>query len=851
MRTLPVRYYNLRGPDRVAVVSSQEVFGRPGWVNLVVARGPRRTALKLTATRGPFAPEALAASLDALDAELRAEGFAPAGQDYAIKALQSFQPRLRAHAAARLGWRRVNAAVPELLRVAAVESIDLTSVVEALGRIGDPRGLSVCRAEADRLLLSRRRAGAEALRNLSDTVGLDAVRARALKRLPEAVAALVEETRDATWSTALQARFDEALKGVEAKALGLCLDTLYDLGAPLTDRVVAGVMGRVVVEAPHQWRYTRSIAKRAMARGDFAMLALVSRRVELATARSKGTFAPLKSGLDGSVRRTRVFGPGTQRYWRRVFWRYLHALARSRPAEYAFAAAEFLCAWRVEDRKSPGPTDDGFSRAYTFNQVFRGGDASRYFLNPRSLRWRPVRTGPARRGSTQIGRTERFASLWDATPRAYLRVLADANIPEVLAWALEAVSQRHPTVLAEAALAEVLALVGATLPAVAALGLAELDRRFDPKRPDTALLEALCNDGREVVRRKAAVWLGQSAARWSADLGLTMRFLTLADGALRQVAVDCVLGQLPHRDAFFRRELGELILAALGVAERFDDEHLGLAQVAREGLADALSEVLSLDEIFALLRGASAAARAVAGALLARRPEAVDALGEVAIVAMAGHDTAAVREAAMGLIRGAVGRFADDPSIFFVLIESPWADARAFAFEMLRGPVDLAPLGAVGVLGLLDASPADVRAFGREMALKHFDDLDPQELLSRLIEHPAPEVRRFAVELVVGHLKPGFVALSRVEPVFRAALLDLRPSRAEKAAVIAFLVQRGHTDERQAEVAARLLSELARSKTRRDAERAWVALAGLKLKFPEVEMLLAAPSVQRGPEASL
>jgi hypothetical protein len=37
---------------------------------------------------------------------------------------------------------------------------DLSAVVEALGRIGDPRGVSLCRAEAERKLLSRRRSGA-------------------------------------------------------------------------------------------------------------------------------------------------------------------------------------------------------------------------------------------------------------------------------------------------------------------------------------------------------------------------------------------------------------------------------------------------------------------------------------------------------------------------------------------------------------------------------------------------------------------------------------------------------------------------------------------------------------------
>jgi hypothetical protein len=105
------------------------------------------------------------------------------------------------------------------------------------------------------------------------------------------------------------------------------------------------------------------------------------------------------------------------------------------------------------------------------------------------------------------------------------------------------------------------------------------------------------------------------------------------------------------------------------------------------------------------------------------------------------------------------------------------------------------------------------------MALKHFDALDSAELLHRLAEHPSPVIRRFAVDLAVAHLKEGFVALSRLEAFFRRALLDVMPDRREKRLVVDFLRERGLRDERQAEVASRVLGEFVRTRGKGDFER--------------------------------
>src|SRR5690606_27060715 len=157
-----------------------------------------------------------------------------------------------------------------------------------------------------------------------------------------------------------------------------------------------------------------------------------------------------------------------------------------------------------------------------------------------------------------------------------------------------------------------------------------------------------------------------------------------------------------------------------------------------------------------------------------------------------------------------------DPSLLFVLAESRWDDTRQAALSMLRDAVGFERLGLDGLIGLSDATHPEVRALGRELILRSFDELDAQEVLFKLVEHPARDMRRFALGLVEQHLKPGFVPLARIEGFAKAVLLDLSPDREVKRRLLAFLEKRGTSDERQAELTAALLSQVVRTATVHD-----------------------------------
>jgi hypothetical protein len=827
-----VRLYNPKGPDRVAVVSVQTAWGKPGQSLIQVVRGPRRAQLSAGVVHGPYPDDQIPQHHAAVLRDLHAEGFVRAGLTALTQALLSNDPGKRAHAAMRLGWLGDPAAVPPLLLTAAQQGTDLPTIVDALGRLGDARAIPLCRTEAARKLLSRRRAGVEALRNLGDTEGLDEARTRALQRLPATVANALSTADPHDTSPATVQSIADAWKDVDVKELGLCFDTLYELATPLSVAAARHGLANVNLAAPHIWRYAKSIFKRSLLRGDGETFGWLYATIERVGRTVHGTTAVVKSGLDGVQRSTRIFQRPTQNYIRRFAWRQLVQYARHRPSHYPWMAAHVLAAYTPNDRQTGKGAYDAWSRAYVFHRVLRGA-STRFECIAKTLSFR-VKPAAQKPKLPPEGRTESYPELWDAVPEAYLLLLSRSKLVEVLEFAVQGV-KRHPEVLHAASHDAVLAMLGAPHDDVVALAAAELERRFDPTLPDWSLVDALLADARPPVRTLGQRFLTATASQWTTDIDRVMRFLGNSDASTRTVAAGLVLASLDDADLWHRRELAERILAVLHSGEATHGAHEGYARVARDGLAEEMANLLDIEELMAMVSKGSPAAQTVAGAVLGRKPGALTALGLPRVLAMALHDVAIVRESARAMILGALDTLRNDPSLLFTLAESEWADTRSFAFELLRTEVDLSRLGLDGYVGLCDANRPEVQAFGREVVLRDLDRLDMGELIHRLSQHPAPAMRRFALDLVLGHLKPGFVALARLESFFRACLFDLWPSRVEKRNVVDFLLARGLEDERQAEVAARLLGDFVRSKTRYDFERALEALVRIRLAHPGVE----------------
>jgi HEAT repeat protein len=817
----PRHYYRPGHGDRVAEVSAQPAADRQAWT-VAVRRGPNARGLRPTALYGPYAEEQLAAPFEQAAGDLRAEGFVLAGTPALLEALDSPNPARRALAALRLGWRRSPEAVDKLLELLPQSVAESCSLLDALGAIGDARAIPALREYAGRKLLSRRRSAVEALRQLGDAEGLGEAELRARERLPAVVLATLD---------AGPADLAQAILGLEPAPQGLALDTLYELASPAAVAAVTQVIAQAGFAQPHLWRAAKSIFKRSLLRHDHETFGRLIHAIESQGRGNKGTTAAVKSGYDGQPRTTVLFGRKTQDYLRCRAWRYLRDLARYLPESYAGAAAECLIHY------TPDEVAAASQRCYLLHRIL-WGRSERFTFEARKMICRP--RGRKLAAPPTGVREEAYPELWDARPRAYLRVLTASPLPEAHGFALRGLAE-HPMVLEEASHAQVVALLQAPYEPTVQLGLRELERRFHPDQPDWPLLLQLLNDERALARALGQRWLRLTAHLWLRAPERILAFLAVGNANLRAFVVELTAGALADQPAL-RQELARQMVALLRGAELTADTQDGCLQLTREMLAAEVSGLVSVAELADWIGRGTPTLQMLAGHLLRGRPEAVDALGLERLTALAQHEVAVVRRAAHALLRAAVASLRADPSPLFVLVESDWEDTRCLASELLREHVKGTALGLDGLLGLLDSNRPDVQEVGRELAVQHAAELPLAELATRLAQHPDPGMRRFALELLARHLPHEQQALVPLQSFCRAALLDLWPDRRVKRAVIDLVAARGLEGPGQAATAAAILGDMVRLQGRADFERALEALVRLKLAFPDLQTTVRLPA---------
>jgi hypothetical protein len=832
-----VRLIHATRADKHAVVSIDRQPDGSGFVQ--VARGKKRTALIDVRMFGPFkttgvAGDELAKAFGSIVDGLRAEGYEPPGVGATLAELEAKAPAKRAHAALRLSWLKEARAVPPLLKLLDKPKEEVSTVVEALGRIGDAQAVPAVRVEAERKLLSRRRAGVEALALLQDASGLAAARTRALERLPDPVRAVV------TSAAVDAAAIANALTALDAKERGLAVDTVYELASSQPEHAAVFSAGAravllggdtAAITAPHMWRYTKSVWKRSMVRLDHQTFGALSHRIEIRARIYKGVSATVKSGYDGETRTVRVFSKKTGEYVRRRAWRHLKTLARFRPDDYAFAAAHALVPYVDGDDlvKGASVAVGTTGHGYVFHRILFGA-SPRYVFDSRKLRFRPAPAGKSKVAAPGA-REESFADLWDRQPRAYVTLLAHARHSAVQKFALDAVTARHRGVLADATTDELIAMVGADDPRIIDLGIAELRRRFDPANPDLSLVIALCSADRDVVRNHGLVWMNETAHIWTRRLNDVIRFLSVSQPQTRENAARLVALSAAALGAEDRNRYANALLAELEKPETVEGAHFGFSEsILRAFLVEATAQY-SLMKALALVEKGSDGALSVGAAILARKSGALDVLGLTRVLALATHDKVAVRKAALALMEGGLEDLKKDPAPLFSLVESDWEDVRQAAITLLE-KIDVAALGLDGLLGLADSTREDVQRRAQKILDGAMERVDVHELLARLAQHPSRLMQAYAVNLAKQHLKPGFVRLVRLDGLFRGVLFDVGARKDTRRAVVAFLEERGQLDEAQAEVALAILGDFVRTRTVDDRERALAAIVKIKLRFP-------------------
>ena len=322
------------------------------------------------------------------------------------------------------------------------------------------------------------------------------------------------------------------------KQQGLTLDTLYELD----DRMCVAAVREVLMQsqfnaAPLEIHQEHSQALHAAAR--LSNLRLAQHLIEVRGQTTKGR-GHGESGYDGKERSVLIFGQPAGLPLRAV-WRYLRKLGRWRPEGYALAAAEAIVSYHPSNARLAREFFGAWASAYVLHRVI-WGQSTRFTYDARSVRFR-FKSVMAVEVPSQV-REEPFPELWDQKPLAYLRLLVAGRLSEVHRFAHGGL-QRHPWIIEKASNEEVQGMLEAPYAPTVELALAELGKRFDPNKPDWALLGKLLEDQRPLARELGLRWVKLTSHLWTRELAQTLAFLESKTPEVRLLASSMVVAAMP------------------------------------------------------------------------------------------------------------------------------------------------------------------------------------------------------------------------------------------------------------------------------------------------------------------
>ena len=737
-----------------------------------------------------------------------------------ILQLQANDRRVRARAAITLGWRKPLGAADALLLAAQSATTEISSVIDALGRIGDTRAITLARTAAEKKLLSRRRSGVEALRALGDMEGLAQARVLGFERLAEPIRGLLSQSDE--YDLAGLEPLVAALKSLDLAQRGLTLDQLYEFATPLCAAAVRALMAENIVQ-PQLWRYAKSIFKRAMLRGDAQTFAAIALNIERAD-RVHAQRAELKSGLDGQSRSTQIFSPATRAWMLRAATRHLRRLGYWQPEKYAEFASAVLVRYAVTDARTPRKNTTAFGNCWLLHRILYGAQ-----LKFSSWSTRVLGAIPAPKWQAVP-----FKQAWQLMPAARIELLSDASLPMLRELVLASVLA-EPSLMQAATATHLARILDAPEAAAQRLAGAEISRRFDRWQPDISLLCALL-DGSGIARALALGLLNECAnSALSTQVAITA-LLSRSTGAGRAAAAQAVLkifSQLassaalnPIRETLWTQLLHDLVAAAL------NDDSLSAFVEVISAYADEFAPRLAFHHITQLLDSPRQALRETAAALLHARTDALAALGLPHVLQLAEANLPSLRRVACALLAEAVLKLHIDPTPLLQIADARYPDTRAAAMALIN-QIDFSRFGLDAIVALCDSNQEPVQRFARDWVGAHLQHLDVAALLFKLIEHPHKTMQTFALLLLEQHLPAELAAFTRVQSFLRLCLRRPRMPRLAKDRLIAFAKARA-VDAEHAALTIALFNDSLRVATRADAEPLLVALTLLRLRFPEI-----------------
>lgn len=342
----------------------------------------------------------------------------------------------------------------------------------------------------------------------------------------------------------------------------------------------------------------------------------------------------------------------------------------------------------------------------------------------------------------------------------------------------------------------------------------------------------------------------------ASGIELLKGFSDMALAAQQDLLIECSISKLADLRTAVRPLIGKL-------AKNFDDFAAGavhqylpilLRKETYEGLHEDVFKLLSneLEQhlhiverkmIFRLLNSNHSKGQTLACILVDRYVPA-KSLTMRSIIRFANHEILAARQLAEKMFNNNIARVKYERDEALRILDAKWDDARAFAFDFFRKNFTKEDWTPQLLVSICDSVRKDVQAFGRELITKFFEDDNGEEYLTKISQHPRPELQLFATNYLERFATDNVEKIKELELYFITILSHVNKARVAKDRILQFLYKESMKHYEVAVLFATILDRLSVTVAIGDKGTAIAMMRDIQAKYANIEVpvkLKAAP----------
>ncbi|MBW4575055.1 MAG: HEAT repeat domain-containing protein [Aphanothece sp. CMT-3BRIN-NPC111] len=311
-------------------------------------------------------------------------------------------------------------------------------------------------------------------------------------------------------------------------------------------------------------------------------------------------------------------------------------------------------------------------------------------------------------------------------------------------------------------------------------------------------------------------------------------------------AIRPVIRRLATNNPDFGIQLASDFIDILLTPERHEGIHSDLVQLLREDIPGWMSGI-SKEMAMRLLKAHSSAAQELGGIVLTQNSDRLLPEFNISeIVKLANHEIIAVREAAREMFLHSLNRIRSNSQEMLSavrLLESKWEDSREFASRIFNTEFTAEEWTPEVIISICDSVRQDVRAFGRDLVTRNFQQNYGQEYLLKFSEHPSSDMQMFATNYLENYAVDNPTRLRELEPYFITVLCGVNRGRVAKQRIFAFLDAEAQKSEEAARVVAEILTRQSATMAIGDKAAAIQTMVKINKIYPQLSLPIQVKAV--------